>query len=157
MSELSKKNRLELVQTLILNFYKGVIKVSFNIAICILIFSLFIGILKTVESLSMIFTETTVRASFKDLVTNVLTLIVVLELIRAFVDYFEYERVRIEIILEVLIAFIIREFMIHLFESTLSGLEVFLWCAGIIIVVFARTLSIIYRPDKVLSKINQSK
>ncbi|MDF2953820.1 MAG: putative membrane protein [Thermodesulfobacterium sp.] len=115
------------------------------------------GILKTVEALSMIFTETTVRASFKDLVTNVLTLIVVLELIRAFVDYFEYERVRIETVLEVLIAFIIREFMIHLFESTLSGLEVFLWCAGIIIVVFARTLSIIYRPDKVLSKINQSR
>ncbi len=146
-------SRLEALQKWIISFYNGVIQLSFNIAIFILIFSLLIGIWKTVESLKLVLTEITVRASFKELVTNVLSLIVVLELIRAFVDYFEYERVRIEIILEVLIAFIIREFMILLFKAKLTGLEVFLWCGGIIIIVLARTLSIVYKPDKKLTRI----
>ena len=74
----------------VLYTYTAIIHIAFNIAILILIFSLGVGIWKTIAKLSLTFTESTVRLSFKELVTNVLSLIVVLELIRAFVDYFEH-------------------------------------------------------------------
>ncbi len=141
-------NKFEALQKITIYFYKFVIKIAFNIAIFILIFSLGIGIWKTIEALGSVFTESTVRTSFKELVTNVLSLIVVLELIRAFVDYFEYERVRIEILLEVLLAFVIREFMIHLFEAKIYGIDVLWWCIGVVFIIIGRTIAILYKPEK---------
>jgi uncharacterized membrane protein (DUF373 family) len=140
--------KLKKLEQPVLYTYTAIIHIAFNIAILILIFSLGVGIWKTIAKLSLTFTESTVRLSFKELVTNVLSLIVVLELIRAFVDYFEHERVRIEILLEVLLAFIIREFMIHVFEAKIQALEVLLWSLGIVAIVISRTLAVIYRPDK---------
>jgi Hypothetical protein len=85
---------------------------------------------------------------FKELVTNVLSLIIVLELIRAFIEFFEHERVRVDILLEVLIAFVIREFMLHLFEGKLSGMDVFFWSFGIVSLIAARAISFFYRAPK---------
>ncbi|MFZ8784493.1 hypothetical protein [Thermocrinis sp.] len=58
------------------------------------------------------------------------------------------ERVRVDILLEVLIAFVIREFMLHLFEGKLSGMDVFFWSLGIVFLIGARTVSLFYRAPK---------
>ncbi|QER41830.1 hypothetical protein F1847_03360 [Thermodesulfobacterium sp. TA1] len=144
--------QFEIFQNWIICFYKGIIKLAFNLAIIILIISLGIGIFKTIKDLTLVFTEPTVRASFKELVTNVLSLIVVLELIRAFVDYFEHEAVSIEILIEALIAFLIREFMIYLFEGKATGFEVFWWALGIVLVVFSRFIFVIYKGIRFFRK-----
>jgi len=141
--------KLKVFQNYLICFYKGIVRLAFNMAILILIFSLGIGIWKTFKDLALVLVEPTVRESFRELITNVLSLIVVLELIRAFVDYFEYEMVRVEILIEVLIAFLIREFMIHLFEGSLTGLEVFLWGLAIVLVVLSRISSVFYRSFKI--------
>ncbi len=141
-------NKFDKMQSFVITFYKPIIKLAFNIAIFILIFSLGIGIWKTVDALSAIFTESPVRTSLKELVTSVLSLIVIWELIRTFVDYFEYERVRIEILLELLLAFVIREFMIHLFEAKIFGIDFLWWCAGVLLIILGRTVSILYNPEK---------
>ncbi len=90
--------------------------------------------------------ERTARLGIKDLVISVLSLIVVLELMRAFVEYFEHHRVRMEILLEVLIAFGIREFMILIFQGKLDGVDVLYWTAGLFMLVLGRTLTIIVKP-----------
>lgn len=141
--------KLRTFQNYLICAYKGIMRIAFNLAIVILIFSLAIGISKTFKDLALVLGEPTVRASFKELITNVLSLIVVLELIRAFVDYFEYEMVRVEILIEVLIAFLIREFMIHLFEGKLTGLEVFLWALGIVIVILSRVVFVFHRSFRI--------
>jgi len=120
----------------------------FNITIIVLIIGLFVGIFRTISELGLTITEATVRLGFKELVTNVLSLIIVLELIRAFIEFFEHERVRVAILLEVLIAFLIREFMLHLFEGKLSGIDVFFWSLGIVTLVGARVVSFFYRAPK---------
>lgn len=148
----SPSSQLEALQNVVLCVYKGIIKLAFNLAIIILIVSLGIGIFKTVKDLTFVFSEPTVRASFKDLVTNVLSLIVILELIRAFVDYFEHEAVSMEILIEALIAFLIREFMIHLFEGKVTGFEVFWWAFAIVLVVVSRFILIIYKGIKIFKK-----
>jgi uncharacterized membrane protein (DUF373 family) len=111
-------------QESISKLYKRFVRLAFNITIITLIIGLFVGIFRTVSELGLTITEATVRLGFKELVTNVLSLIIVLELIRAFIDFFEHERVRVDILLEVLIAFVIREFMLHLFEGKLSGMDI---------------------------------
>jgi uncharacterized membrane protein (DUF373 family) len=135
-------------QDVVSKLYKQFVKLAFNITIITLIIGLFVGIFRTISELGLTITEATVRLGFKELVTNVLSLIVVLELIRAFIDFFEHERVRVDILLEVLIAFVIREFMLHLFEGKLSGMDVFFWSFGIVSLIGARAVSLFYRAPK---------
>lgn len=135
-------------QDTVSKLYKQFVRLAFNITIIALIVGLFVGIFRTVSELSLTITEATVRLGFKELVTNVLSLIVVLELIRAFIEFFEHERVRVDILLEVLVAFVIREFMLHLFEGNLSGMDVFFWSFGIVALIGARAISLFYRVPK---------
>ncbi|MGC8852704.1 MAG: phosphate-starvation-inducible PsiE family protein [Hydrogenobacter sp.] len=136
------------MQEFVSKIYKGFIILAFNITTIVLIIGLFVGIFRTISEIGLTVTEATVRLGFKELVTNVLSLIVVLELIRAFIDFFEHERVRVEILLEVLIAFIIREFMLHLFEGKMSGVDVFFWSFGIAFLIAARFISSFYKVAK---------
>ncbi|MCC6063072.1 MAG: hypothetical protein LM570_00835 [Thermocrinis sp.] len=53
-----------------------------------------------------------------------------------------------DILLEVLIAFVIREFMLHLFEGKLSGMDIFFWSFGIASLIAARALGLFYRAPK---------
>jgi len=135
-------------QDVVSKLYNQFVKLAFNITIITLIIGLFVGIFRTISELGLTITEATVRLGFKELVINVLSLIVVLELIRAFIDFFEHERVRVDILLEVLIAFVIREFMLHLFEGKLSGMDVFFWSFGIVSLIGARAVSFFYRAPK---------
>ncbi len=137
-----------MLQNFISKLYKQFVKLAFNITIIVLIIWLFVGIFRTISELGLTITEATVRLGFKELVINVLSLIVVLELIRAFIEFFEHERVRVDILLEVLIAFIIREFMLHLFEGKLSGMDVFFWSFGIVALVGARAVNFFYKAPK---------
>jgi len=136
------------MQSILSNIYRNLVRFAFNITIVVLLVGLFVGIGRTIMEIGLTITEQTVRLGFKELVTNVLSLIVVLELIRAFADFFEHERVRIDILIEVLIAFVIREFMIHLFEGKMSGMDVFFWSFGIIFLIGARTIALYYRVPK---------
>ncbi|WP_029552214.1 phosphate-starvation-inducible PsiE family protein [Thermocrinis jamiesonii] len=138
-----------MVQEFVSKLYKQFVRLAFNVTIIVLIIGLFVGIFRTISELGLTVTEATVRLGFKELVTNVLSLIIVLELIRAFIEFFEHERIRMDILLEVLVAFVIREFMLHLFEGKLSGMEVFFWSLGIVSLIGARTISFFRWASKV--------
>lgn len=88
------------------------------------------------------------RLGLKELITNVLSLVVVLELVRAFVEYFEFERVRLEVLLEVGVALALRELLLLLFAERVGGLDVFLWSLGILALVVGRTLAVYYSPER---------
>lgn len=135
-------------QESILKVYKFFTGIVFNIAIIILLFSLFVGVGRTIMELGLVFTEATVRLSIKELVTNVLSIVILLELVRAFVDYFEHERVRMEILVEIAIAFMIRELMVYVFAGNIKGLDIVMWALAITLLVAARTLTVIYKPTK---------
>ena len=51
-----------------------------------LLIGLFVGVVRTFSELGLTVTEPTVRLGLKDLVTNVLSLVIVLELVRVFVE-----------------------------------------------------------------------
>ncbi len=84
-------------QDAVSKLYKQFVRLAFNTTTITLIIGLFVGIFRTISELGLTITEARVRLGFKELVINVLSLIVVLELIRAFIDFFEHERVRVDI------------------------------------------------------------
>ncbi|WP_018465926.1 phosphate-starvation-inducible PsiE family protein [Calidithermus timidus] len=129
------------LQQSVLRGFRFTIQLIFNLAILALLLGLLIGVGRTLLELGLTLSEPSVRLGLKDLVTNVLSLVVMLELVRAFVEYFEYERIRLEVLLEVGVAFVLREMLLGLFGGDIQGTEVLLWSSGLLALVAARALA----------------
>ncbi len=125
-----------------LNIFRAVTRIIFNLALVALLIGLLVSVGRTLLELGLAFTQPTVRLGLKDLVTNILSLVVVLELVRAFVDYFEFDRIRAEILVEVAVVFVLREMMLGLFAGEIKGLDVLVWSASILALIGARALAI---------------
>lgn len=130
------------LQQSVLRGFRFTIQLIFNLAILALLLGLLIGVGRTLLELGLTLSEPSVRLGLKDLVTNVLSLVVMLELVRAFVEYFEYERIRLEVLLEVGVAFVLREMLLGLFGGDIQGTEVLFWSSGLLALVAARALAV---------------
>lgn len=137
-----------MAQDLLLSLYRRATQLVFNLVVVALLIGLFVGVVRTFSELGLTVTEPTVRLGLKDLVTNVLSLVIVLELVRVFVEYFEFERVRLEVLLEIGVALALRELLLLLFAEKLSGLDLFLWTLGILALVAGRTLAVRFSPRR---------
>ena len=137
-----------MAQDLLLSLYRRATRLVFNLVVVALLIGLFVGVVRTFSELGLTVTEPTVRLGLKDLVTNVLSLVIVLELVRVFVEYFEFERVRLEVLLEIAVALTLRELLLNLFAEKLSGLDLFLWTLGILALVAGRILAVRFSPRR---------
>jgi len=75
-----------MAQDLLLSLYRRATRLVFNLVVVALLIGLFVGVVRTFSELGLTVTEPTVRLGLKDLVTNVLSLVIVLELVRVFVE-----------------------------------------------------------------------
>ncbi|PZA07161.1 MULTISPECIES: phosphate-starvation-inducible PsiE family protein [unclassified Meiothermus] len=132
------------LQQTILRGFRLTVQLIFNLAILALLLGLLIGVGRTLLEIGLAVSEPSVRLGLKDLVTNVLSLVVMLELVRAFVEYFEFERIRLEVLLEVGVAFVLREMLLGLFGGEIQGTQVLFWSGGLLALVAARTLAAQY-------------
>lgn len=132
----------------LLELFNVVTRVIFILALIALLIGLLASVGRTLLELGLAFTQPTVRLGLKDLVTNVLSLVIVLELVRAFVDYFESDRIRVEILVEVAVAFVLREMMLGLFAGEIKGLDILVWSTGILALIGARALAIAFPYSK---------
>lgn len=135
-------------QDLPLFLYRRATRLVFNLVLVALLIGLFVGVGRTFLELGLTLSEPTVRLGLKELITNVLSLVVVLELARVFVEYFEFERVRLEVLLEIGVALALRELLLLLFAEKLSGLDLFFWTLGILALVAGRTLAVQFSPRR---------
>ncbi|RTH00051.1 hypothetical protein CSW47_14525 [Thermus scotoductus] len=135
-------------QDLPLSLYRRAIRLVFNLVLVALLIGLFVGVGRTFLELGLTLSEPTLRLGLKELITNVLSLVIVLELVRVFVDYFELERVRLEVLLEIGVALALRELLLLLFAEKLSGLDLFFWTLGILALVAGRTLAVQFSPRR---------
>ncbi|BDG15885.1 MULTISPECIES: phosphate-starvation-inducible PsiE family protein [Thermus] len=135
-------------QDALLALYRRATRLVFNLVVVALLVGLFVGVGRTFLELGLTLSEPTVRLGLKELVTNVLSLIIVLELVRVFVEYFEFERVRLEVLLEIGVALALRELLLLLFAEKVGGLDLFFWSLGILALVAGRTLAVRFPPRR---------
>ena len=128
--------------------YKMSIQVAFNLAIVMLVLGMFVGVWRVLTNLGHTLGPGTTPEAFQTLITDALTLLVVIELVRTFVDYFEWQRVRIHVLLDAGAIFLLRELIIKLYAYDYQGLEVVWWTAGILLLMLARTLALRWPPPR---------
>lgn len=83
-------------------------------------------------------THGVVDALDRELVIDVLSVAVLIELFRTFTDYLELHRVRIRVLAEVGIAFILREVFIGLYDHSIGPADILALAGLMAVLVFAR-------------------
>lgn len=135
---------------------KNIFDITTNIVFGIILFFMTLGIvigaMQLFKSVWVLFEMKGVTGNYIDLIADVLTLYVLVELSRSLIDYFSSHRLRLTYIVDAAIIFIIREILIGLFKhkiepELLYALSVFILVLGIL-----RTASIVvYQREKVLT------
>ena len=135
------------MQEAVTRFYRLSIQLAFNAVVVVLVLGLFVGVARILFGLGQTLGGHNLAEAFHLLISDALTLVVVIELVRTFVDYFEWHRVRIHVLLEAGAVFLLRELFIGLHRQDLSPLGVLLWSGGVLLLVVARTLALKFQPD----------
>jgi len=82
----------------------------------------------------------------RELVVDVLSVFVLIELFRTFTDYLEFNRVRLRVLAEVGIAFILREIFIGLYDHSIDWTEILALSFLLAVLVSARIAAVKFQP-----------
>jgi uncharacterized membrane protein (DUF373 family) len=82
----------------------------------------------------------------RELVIDVLSVFVLIELFRTFTDYLEFHRVRLRVLAEVGIAFILREVFIGLYDHSMDWSKILAVAALLAVLVTARIAAVQFQP-----------
>jgi len=110
------------------------------------ILALMVGLAKILLDLRGVFQNRSVTLGFNLLVTNILSMFIIVELLRSIIEYFEIHRVRITFIIDGALVFILREIMIGIYEHKMGAFEIISLSFLLLIIGVIRTLAIVYPP-----------
>jgi len=82
----------------------------------------------------------------RELVIDVLSVFVLIELFRTFTEYLEFHRVRLRVLAEVGVAFILREIFIGLYDRSMDWHQILALAALLAVLVTARIAAIQFQP-----------
>jgi len=127
------------------NFHKifnKVINIVFGVMLIALVIALGIGVIKLFYTIFQLLSSTGITGKYLDLITDVLTLFVLVELSKSLVDYFDTHRLRMTFIVDAAIVFFIRETMILAFQHKLQSADAYSMSALLLVLTILRIGSI---------------
>ncbi|MCM2334930.1 MAG: phosphate-starvation-inducible PsiE family protein [Anaeromyxobacteraceae bacterium] len=83
--------------------------------------ALMMGVARVFLDLWHVFKSPDISAGFDTIVTDILSMFVVIELLKSIVEYFEAHRIKLTFILDAAVVFLLREAMIGLYRHNLDG------------------------------------
>lgn len=115
----------------------------------LVILSLMIGIARLFLDLKLVFESAEISKGFNILVTNILSMFVVIELLRGVIEYFDVQRLKLTLITDAAIVFILREVMIVVYQQDMKPLQIVSLTGLLLVIGCIRTLAIVYSPGKI--------
>ncbi len=122
--------------------FNRVVKLIFSIILSALIVALAIGCGKLFLDVWTTITSPGITGKYLNIITDVLTLFVLVELSKSLVDYFYANRLRMTFIVDAAIVFILREVMITLFQHKASTADIYAISALLLVLTVLRIGSI---------------
>ena len=109
----------------LLNAFHGVIDAIFGVILLMITFGIMIGVLHLFKTVGVLMVHKELTQDFQSIISELLTLFILVELIRSIVDYFTSRQLRITFIVDATIVFILREIMIDLFETKINPDQIY--------------------------------
>lgn len=109
--------------------FNKVTNLIFAVILLCLTLGLIIGTWRMLFTVWELTQKTGVTGQYIQIISDVLTLYILIELSRSLVDYFKCQRLRLTFIVDAVIVFAIREIMIKLFQAKNDPLDVYAFSA----------------------------
>jgi len=121
----------------------------FAIILVFIIFGIAIGAVMLFGSVWSLLKVDGITGHYIDLITDVLTLYVLVELSRSLIEYFKTHKLRLTFIVDAAIVFVIREILIALFKHALEPEMLYAFSAFLLVLGAIRTAAVIvYQREK---------
>jgi len=131
-----------------MRLFKKVVDIIIKLMIPLVIFTLMIGIARVFIDLKAVFKSPTIAAGFDIMITNILSMFIVIELLKSIIEYFEIHRLRITFITDAALVFILREVMVGTYQHKIKAIEIGSLALLLLVIGVIRTLAVVYSPDK---------
>ena len=122
--------------------FEKVIKVVFGAILLVLIFAMLVGAAKMFLNVWTILRTPAVPGEYIKLITDVLTLFILVEMSKSLADYFHTQRLRMVYIVDAAIVFFIREIMILVFQHKTLPADIYAFSALLLALTILRVGSI---------------
>ena len=130
------------------DFFQISLKMIINVLIIYIIIVLIVGLGNTLLSIKDLFPYSHFSRGFSQVVTDILSFLVILELFRSFIEYFKARRFRLHSMMDPFIIFVVRELIVILYAQeqmmcrNLVGFSALILSLGAV-----RTLAVIFSPE----------
>jgi uncharacterized membrane protein (DUF373 family) len=133
-----------------MKYFTGIVDSMIKFMVPIVIIALMMGIARVILDLRAVFGSQTIAAAFDMMVTNILSMFIVIELLRSIIEYFTVHRLKITFITDAALVFVLREIMIGLYQHSLGPGMLIALAVLILVIGSLRTLAIVFSPQKFL-------
>ncbi len=119
-------------------YFEHVIAVVFSVILVIITLGIIIGVVQLLYTLGDMVMKEELGRDYLKLISEVLTLFILIELSRSLVEYFNTRRLRMTFIVDAAIVFVLREIMIKLFEHKITPEELYALSALLLVMSLLR-------------------
>lgn len=131
-----------------MKIFDRVVAVVFGAMMIVITLGLVIGVASLFMEIGDLLIEQKLAAGYLKIISNVLTLFILIELLRSIVEYFSAKRLRMTFIVDAAIVFVLREIMIKLFEHKITPEELYAMSALLLVLTALRMGSMLmYQRD----------
>ncbi len=131
-----------------MKYFTKIVDSMIKFMIPLVIIALMMGIARVILDLRDVFGSRTIAAAFDMMVTNILSMFIVIELLRSIIEYFAVHRLKITFITDAALVFVLREIMIGLYRHSLETGMIVALAVLILVIGILRTLAVIFSPEK---------
>lgn len=134
--------------------FDRVIRGVFAIILALITVGVVIGVVQLFYKLMLLLMHPTRPGRYVAMITDVLTLFILIELSRSLVEYFNTQRLRLTFIADAAIVFVLREIMVDLYMHKLPINEIYAYSALLFVLSIMRFSSVIvYQQERKLNKL----
>ena len=120
----SMRKAAALSESGIMEVFRWAVDLVVKLMIPLVVVALMMGIARLFLDLWAAFRAQNISTGFDLLVSDILSMFVVIELLKSIVDYFEVHRLKLTLILDAALVFTLREVMIGVYRHTLHAADV---------------------------------
>ncbi len=131
-----------------MKYFAKIVDTIIKFMIPLVIIALLMGIARVILDLRAVFGSQTLAMAFGLMVTNILSMFIVIELLRSIIEYFTVHRLKITFIIDAALVFVLREIMIGLYEHKLDAGMIMALAVLILVIGGIRTLAVVFSPEK---------
>jgi uncharacterized membrane protein (DUF373 family) len=110
------------------------------------IVALAMGIARVFLDIWQVWRGPSIAAAFDAIVTDILSMFVVIELLKSVVEYFEIHRLKITFILDAALVFVLREVMIGLYKREIHAAEIAALALMLLVMGAVRIAAVRFSP-----------